>query len=274
MAQEGESYSSDGVPAAGIRASRSSARSHRPKNKGENHAIICHSADGCGRAGLLASLAATASAQVDHEKCYKIKDPIKLQGIVDLTTPQFGLEPGCKIGKAKYFCAPASKTVISATDKATGLPIIPLPVYAPDAPVDRICYKVKCPVPPPPFPPDQNVTDQFGNRTLTKFKASYVCTPAVTGPAFCGNGVIDAGEDCDGATLGACTVGCRANCTCSCETACCYVEQPPLPRPSRHPTPSASNTAATRRRWRPSLGAAPTQDRQLVCRAVLRRPSW
>ena len=164
----------------------------------------------------------------DHEKCYKIKDPLKLSANVDLTTPQFGLEPGCTVGTAKYFCAPASKTVNSAVDKATGLPIAPLPVYAPPSTVDRICYKVKCPIPPPPFPPDQLVTDQFGTRTLAKFKASYLCTPAVKGAAFCGNGVIDPGEACDGLALGACTVGCRANCTCTCETACCYVEQPPL----------------------------------------------
>lgn len=176
-------------------------------------------------AGALSLIVSSAHAQ-DHEKCYKIKDPAKIKGIVDLTTPQFGLEPGCKLGPAKYFCAPASKTVISVT--SAGVPIAPLPVYADPAPGDRICYQVKCPVPPPPFPPDQNVTDQFGNRTLQKFKASYVCTPAVVGPAYCGNGVIDAGEDCDGLALGACTAGCRANCSCMCETACCWVEQPPL----------------------------------------------
>lgn len=185
-------------------------------------------------AALLAGWATTASAQVDHEKCYKIKDPVKLKGIVDVTSPQFGLEAGCKIGKAKYFCVPASKSVISAEDKATGLPIAPLPVYAPDAPVDRICYKLKCPLP---APPDTAVTDQFGSRTLTKFKAAYLCTPAVKGAGFCGNAIIDAGEDCDGAVLGACTVGCRANCTCMCETACCFVEQPPLP-PAK-PAPDA-----------------------------------
>jgi hypothetical protein len=117
------------------------------------------------------------------------------------------------------------------------VPVVPLPLYAPPAPADRICYKVKCPVPPPPFPANQNVTDQFGNRTLTNFTASYVCTPAVLGAGFCGDGVINGSEDCDGAALGSCTVGCRANCTCACETACCYVEQPPL-APAK-PSPDA-----------------------------------
>jgi len=158
----------------------------------------------------------------DHEKCYKITDPAKIKGTVDLTTPQFGLEPGCKVGAAKYFCAPASKSNVTVTSK--GVPVVPLPVYAPPAPTDRICYKIKCPVPPPPFPPDQNVTDQFGNRTLTKFTAAFMCTPAVKGAGFCGNGVIDAGEDCDAPALGACPAGCDANCTCTCVTACCYME--------------------------------------------------
>ena len=162
-----------------------------------------------------------ASAQ-DHEKCYKIKDPAKIKGTVDLTTLQFGLESGCLIGPAKYFCAPASKSNVSVTSNK--LPIVPLPVYAPPAQVDRICYKAKCLVPPPPFPVDQNATDQFGNRTLTNFKAAFMCTPAVKGAGFCGDGVIDPGEDCDGAALGACTVGCQPDCTCTCETACCYVE--------------------------------------------------
>lgn len=171
----------------------------------------------------------THAQPFDHEQCYKIKDPVKLSGIVDMDAPQFNLEPGCKIGKAKFFCAPAEKTFVSATDKATGLPIAPLPLYAPDATVDRICYKAKCPEPVP--PPDTNVTDQFGNRTLAKFKTSMICTPAVKGPGFCGNGVIDPGEACDTPALGACPGTCESDCTCTCPTACCYVELPAPPAP-------------------------------------------
>jgi len=130
-----------------------------------------------------------AHAQVaDHLKCYKIKDPVKLAAVVDLDSPQFGLEAGCKVTSAKMFCVPATKTVISAVDKATGLPITPLPVTGPD-PGDRICYKVKCPEP---FPPDTQATDQFGTRTLTKFKPFMLCAPAVKGgvplPRFVDNG--------------------------------------------------------------------------------------
>ena len=177
---------------------------------------------------ILASAVVSASAgpaqAQDHEKCYKIKDPAKIKGMVDLTTPQFGLESGCVVGAAKYFCAPASKTVISVT--SAGMPIVPLPLYAPPAPVDRICYKAKCPMP---YPPDQNVTDQFGNRMLTNFKTAFMCTPAVKGPGYCGNGMIDPGEACDGMALGTCTVGCQADCTCTCPTACCYVENLAFP---------------------------------------------
>jgi hypothetical protein len=70
------------------------------------------------------------------------------------------------------------------TNKRTGTPITPLPVYGAQ-PGDRICYKVKCPN----HPTNQSVTDQFGTRTLSKFKASLVCTPAFRGPArFIDNG--------------------------------------------------------------------------------------
>jgi len=124
------------------------------------------------------ALAAPAGAQVaDHLKCYKIKDQLKLAGTADLDTPQFGLDPGCKISKATLFCVPGTKTNVSVIDKSTGNPITPLPVTGPD-PGDRICYKVKCPEP---FPPDTEATDQFGTRMLTKFKPFMLCAPAVKG---------------------------------------------------------------------------------------------
>ena len=126
----------------------------------------------------IGTLAVSAGAADDHLHCYKIKDPLKLQATVDLDSPQFGVAEGCTVGKAKMFCVPAAKTVISATDKTTGDPIDPLPISGP-TPGDHLCYKVRCPEP---YPADTEISDQFGNRTLTKFKTSLLCTPAIKGP--------------------------------------------------------------------------------------------
>jgi hypothetical protein len=179
-------------------------------------------------AAVLFAAAAVHAQPYNHEQCYKIKDPVKLEAFADMDVPQYAIETGCKIGKAQYFCGPAEKTVTSAIDKATGIPIAPLPIYGgPDSTFDRVCYKMKCPE--PVSPPDTIVTDQFGTRTLTKYKTKMICTPAVKGAAFCGNGVIDPGEDCDAPALGACPGTCESDCKCTCSTACCYVEQPPLP---------------------------------------------
>ena len=128
---------------------------------------------------ICVALAAPTTAQVpDHLKCFKVKDPLRPAGTADLNTPQFGADAGCILKKAMLFCVPATKTNVTVTDKATGNPITPLPVSGPD-PGDRICYKAKCPN----VPADQSVTDQFGNRTLSKLKASLVCTPAFKGTA-------------------------------------------------------------------------------------------
>jgi len=124
-----------------------------------------------------AILAGRARAQVpDHLRCYKVKDPVKLKGVVNLNTAQFGLESGCSISRATLFCVPASKTVTSAKNKKT--PITPLTFWAPPTGADRVCYKVKCKRP---LPADQEVTDQFGTRTLGKLTPSILCTPAVEG---------------------------------------------------------------------------------------------
>lgn len=129
-------------------------------------------------AAVVAATPALASAQaLDHLQCYQMKDALSLSATVDLSSPAFGLESGCKVGKARYFCIPTHKTVNSAVEKSTGASITLLPVTGPDAGT-RICYKLKCPTA---VIPDQSVSDQFGNRTISKFKASYVCTPAVAG---------------------------------------------------------------------------------------------
>ena len=50
--------------------------------------------------GLGMCLAPNAGAQIDdHMRCYKMKDSIKLKGFVDIDTPQFGLAPGCRLGR-------------------------------------------------------------------------------------------------------------------------------------------------------------------------------
>src|SRR5262245_59473756 len=127
---------------------------------------------------VVASLATPAVAQ-DHLMCFKVHDPLLLSGTVDLDSPQFGVEPGCKIARATppLFCVPATKTVVAARDRATGQPITPLPISGPN-PGDRLCYKIKCDAP---SPLDIQVTDQFGTRTLSGLRAKLLCTPAMKG---------------------------------------------------------------------------------------------
>ena len=108
--------------------------------------------------GVALAVAPAAAQMPDHLKCYKVKDPLKLAGTADLDTPQFGPDAGCRLSNTKLFCVPATKTNVTATDRATGAPITPMPFGGPD-PGDRICYKVKCATP---LVLDQPVTDQFG----------------------------------------------------------------------------------------------------------------
>lgn len=122
--------------------------------------------------GLALAAPALTQTPTDHLQCYKVADPTKLKGILDIDSPQLGLTTGCKISNAKLFCVPASKTVRETSGRV-------LPVGGQTLSDDRVCYKIKCPKP---FPPDQEVTDQFGNRVLGKLKPTIICTPAVKGP--------------------------------------------------------------------------------------------
>jgi len=122
----------------------------------------------------------SASAQVfDHLKCYKMKDAHNFTAGADLTpfqNPPFPVEPGCKIKvKGKEFCIPVDKDLIPGASNAPSAPVVGQALQN-----DFICYKMKCPNTGVQIPP-LVVSDQFGSRTLKKFVAKKLCTPAIKG---------------------------------------------------------------------------------------------
>lgn len=142
-----------------------------------------------GFAAIVAALvlpAGSAPAQDvfgDHLECFKIKDEVKLKGVVDMETFQFGVADNCKISKTKFFCAPAQKSVESVVDKkAKGDGVItPATVRPPNAVLgDQICYKLKCKGS---LDETFSVSDQFGTRTVKVSKDRLACVPAVKGEA-------------------------------------------------------------------------------------------
>ncbi len=121
---------------------------------------------------------------LDHLKCYLMTDTLNEQFLVDLDSPQFGLERGCKVVKATKFCVPVRKTVLEADL---------VPVSGQELLDDRICYLIQCT---PPFPPNQRVQDQFGTRVITHLRPYELCTPAKKVPK-CGNARREGTEECD-----------------------------------------------------------------------------
>jgi len=113
---------------------------------------------------------------VDHLKCYKVKETkkVNLQGIVDLDSPQFGLEPGCKIKGVTKFCVPVTKTVDLTRTTINKQPVTLMPVIGQGLVDDYICYKIKCDN----VDRTTNVKDQFATRTFVKFKAQELCVSA------------------------------------------------------------------------------------------------
>jgi hypothetical protein len=151
---------------------------------------------------VVTAWSAPAGAQVaDHLQCFKTKDAsIVLKGTVALNTALTGPLAPCKISKAAFYCTgtvKSSPNVFNIT-----VPITPLQYSGAAVTEDRICYKVSCPKLEPPTPDFPVVTDQFGQHNLTKLKTGLVCTPAIIGTSFCGDGTLDANEDCDGSNLG------------------------------------------------------------------------
>ena len=157
-------------------------------------------------AGSLAACP-TSAQPADHLECYRGHDDIRLNGIVDIDSTQFGLTADCRIKKARLFCAPAKKSVVEVN---VG-PI--LPVFGGPVPGDFICYQVRCPRS---NNPSQTVTDQFGTRVFKLNRASFLlCTPAVKGTEFCGDGMQNGSESCDGTDAARCPGACQPDCTCA-----------------------------------------------------------
>ena len=131
---------------------------------------------------LLAAGSCRAQDVPDHLQCYRIRDAElrALRGVVDLDAPSLGVAPGCTLGKAKLYCAPARQTVQPGTLVNGKTPVSELPYHGSPAETDRICYRVKCPKPSG-TAAAQVATDRFGTRRLTDLKTDMVCTPAVGG---------------------------------------------------------------------------------------------
>ena len=128
----------------------------------------------CALMMLLASVvfAGRAHALHDHLKCFKMQDPLGLRGVVDIDAAPVAAPHGCKLGKGRYFCTPASNTVFNGNTQTSPFP-------GRELSDDRICYNLRCPKP---DPADQTVQDEFGPRTVAKLKPRLLCTPAVKGP--------------------------------------------------------------------------------------------
>jgi len=130
--------------------------------------------------GLFFASVTQAWAQADHLRCFKAKDGAKFDATAVLSAlqTQFGVDETCSIkGKGKLFCVPVTKSVTNFEDKSKdGIPQVAFTGQTLEN--DRLCYKIKCPnveIGP------EVVTDQFGTRTIEKFKSQFLCTPAVKG---------------------------------------------------------------------------------------------
>jgi hypothetical protein len=121
---------------------------------------------------ILFSVAERSAAAVDdHLFCHKPTDSLAVEATVTIDAQRLGMAPGCTLGRAKFYCTPATKSVV---DSRTPI----LPIDGPTLSDARICYKVRCKA----TPPSQRESDQFGTHTLRKLTPRLLCTPAVPGP--------------------------------------------------------------------------------------------
>src|SRR5262245_30892048 len=120
---------------------------------------------------ITVALPTAAPAQLlDHLKCHKVKDPLKLKATADFNALQSEFSAqGCVVSKPKLFCVPATKSNVTPPEAA------PLVVDGQQLQNDYICYSAKC----TDTPPNTEVSDQFGTRTQTSYRSTLVCAPAV-----------------------------------------------------------------------------------------------
>jgi len=121
----------------------------------------------------LTALTSSAHAQMlDHLKCHKVKDPLKLKATADFTALQSQFSgQNCQIGKPKLFCIPATKSNVMPPAA------VQFDVNGQQLENAFISYAAKCVG----TYPDTGVTDQFGSRTETKYVTSFICAPAMLG---------------------------------------------------------------------------------------------
>jgi len=116
--------------------------------------------------------------QPDHLKCYRIADPFINPDVLNLESPQFGIEQGCQVkGHAVQFCVPVCKTIVGPVPPPTGTG------FQATSPLtdDELCYFVSCPT--SNAPRKLGVIDQFAARPVTVGAADLICAPAAKLPA-------------------------------------------------------------------------------------------
>jgi hypothetical protein len=164
---------------------------------------------------MLATVTAHAQAgPLDHMICYKIQDALKLQlttvNMIAELQPEFS-QRECTLKKAVEFCVPAEKMNVVPAASEVNPNIIGQPLAN-----DYVCYQARCAK--DVAPPSKLVADQFGRRTLKKFKAQKICVPAKKHPIECG--FLGTTSQCGGLCPNATDI-CQINATgdaCTCET--------------------------------------------------------
>jgi streptogramin lyase len=133
-------------------------------------------------AGVLPAVFAAAAhgSGADHLQCWRVRDPLRVAATVNIDTSRLGVHVGCRMSKARLFCAPASKAVTSSE-----VPI--LPIDGPPLVDGRICYRIRCQERPAP----QLVSDQFGGHQLQNPRPTLLCTPAIQGPPVASETEVD-----------------------------------------------------------------------------------